>query len=232
MSGKNLTIAIDGHSSTGKSTLAKGLAKHFGFIYVDTGAMYRAITLAALRKGLLSDPERFGKDASEVEQLLKETTISFYRDAHGANRTKLNGSDVEDEIRAMEVSSRVSYVSAVSAIRKALVDQQRRMSEGESVVMDGRDIGTVVFPNADLKIFMSASNEVRAQRRFEELTSKGKKVTFEEVLENLTERDRIDSSRADSPLVMAEDAVLLDNSSMSQAEQFELAKSWIEALVK
>ncbi|NVK28282.1 MAG: (d)CMP kinase [Flavobacteriia bacterium] len=232
MAKQTLTIAIDGHSSTGKSTLAKALAKHFGFIYVDTGAMYRAITLAALQSGLLSNPESFGSNEEEISSLIASTNISFYRNDEGVNRTRLNGIDVEEEIRTMDVSSLVSYVSKVSAIRKALVDQQRQMSQGESVVMDGRDIGTVVFPNADLKIFMSASNEVRAQRRFEELSAKGKSVTFEEVLHNLTERDRIDSSREDSPLVMAEDAVLLDNSDMSQQEQFDLAKSWIEAFVK
>ncbi len=222
-----ITIAIDGKSSTGKSTLAKQLAEHFGFIYVDSGAMYRAITLEAWKGGYLDD----NNEVKDVDGLIKRTRISFLRDANGKNRTVLNGKDVEDEIRKMDVSNRVSYVSAISAVRRAMVDQQRDLAKGSSVVMDGRDIGTVVFPNADLKIFMTASDEIRAVRRFQELQSKGVSITLEEVAKNLTERDAIDSSRADSPLVMASDARKLDNSNLSPEAQFQKVVSWVESLM-
>ncbi len=221
-----LTIAIDGRSSTGKSTLAKQLAEHLGFIYVDTGAMYRVVTLQAMRGGHIDDD----LNVSNVEGLIANTHISFYRDSEGKNRTKLNGEDVEQEIREMEVSKRVSYVSAIPEVRRALVDQQRKMAEGSSVVMDGRDIGTVVFPNADLKIFMTASTEVRTQRRFDELKAKGVEITLEEVRQNLEERDKIDSGREDSPLRMADDAVELDNSNLTPEEQFEKVVNWVRSL--
>lgn len=224
----NITVAIDGHSSTGKSTLAKAIAKKFGFLYVDSGAMYRAATLQAMRMNLLGTGTPLENNADGIQSLLDQLKIDFYIANDGANRTLLNGEDVEDEIRTMEVSSRVSAVSKISEIRKALVDQQRQISEGSSVVMDGRDIGTVVFPNADLKIFMTASDEVRSQRRYEELKAKGDEVTLEEVRTNLLERDRIDSQRADSPLVQAGDAILLDNSNLTREEQFDKVVGWVE----
>lgn len=223
-----ITVAIDGHSSTGKSTLAKAIAKKFGFLYVDSGAMYRAATLQAMRMNLLGTGTPLENNADGIQSLLNQLKIDFYIANDGANRTLLNGEDVEDEIRTMEVSSRVSAVSKISEIRKALVDQQRQISEGNSVVMDGRDIGTVVFPNADLKIFMTASDEVRSQRRYDELTAKGNEVTLEEVRANLLERDRIDSQRADSPLVQAGDAILLDNSNLTRQEQFDKVVGWVE----
>lgn len=223
-----ITVAIDGHSSTGKSTLAKAIAKKFGFLYVDSGAMYRAATLQAMRMNLLGTGTPLENNADGIQSLLNQLKIDFYIANDGANRTLLNGEDVEDEIRTMEISSRVSAVSKISEIRKALVDQQRQISEGNSVVMDGRDIGTVVFPNADLKIFMTASDEVRSQRRYDELTAKGNEVTLEEVRANLLERDRIDSQRADSPLVQAEDAILLDNSNLTRQEQFDKVVGWVE----
>ncbi|NVK05103.1 MAG: (d)CMP kinase [Flavobacteriia bacterium] len=224
----NITVAIDGHSSTGKSTLAKAIAKKFGFLYVDSGAMYRAATLQAMRMNLLGTGTPLENNSDGVQSLLNQLKIDFYIANDGANRTLLNGEDVEDEIRSMEVSSRVSAVSKISEIRKALVDQQRQISEGSNVVMDGRDIGTVVFPNADLKIFMTASDEVRSKRRYEELKAKGDEVTLEEVRTNLIERDRIDSQRADSPLVQADDAILLDNSNLTREEQFDKVVGWVE----
>lgn len=227
MTTPSLIVAIDGHSSTGKSTLAKRLAEAFQLVYVDSGAMYRAMTYHAMQSGLAID-DSFGKDEQALDELLQSAEISFVRDANGANRTFLNGEDVEEQIRTMEVSSKVSVVSAVSAVRKDLVRQQRNLAQNHGVVMDGRDIGTVVFPNADLKIFMTASPEVRAQRRYDELIAKGAKVTLEEVMTNLTSRDEMDSSRADSPLEKAVDAVVLDNSNLTPQEQFDLACTWVK----
>ena len=217
---KPLTIAIDGHSSTGKSTLAKALAKSMGYIYVDSGAMYRAVALFALRKGWVSKDK--GCDAAEIESTLDQVQITFELDADGVNATFLNGRRVEEEIREMAVSHVVSHVAKLSEVRRHLVALQQAMGRNGGVVMDGRDIGTVVFPNAELKSFMTASDDVRAARRKAELDDKGPLVSFEEVLENLKSRDKADMERSDSPLIAAEDARTLDNSTMNREDQFEL----------
>lgn len=214
----NITIAIDGFSSTGKSTVAKQLAKYLGYIYVDSGAMYRAVTLYAMQHDLI------GEDFFEVEKLVSDLhniNISFKKnkETDGAD-VILNGKNVEKEIRTLEVSSFVSKIAAIPEVRYQMVKQQQTMGKSKGVVMDGRDIGTVVFPFAELKIFMTASPEIRAQRRFEELINRGEKVTFKEVLKNVRERDYIDSNRADSPLVKADDAIEVDNTSLNQEEQF------------
>lgn len=222
---EHLVIAIDGHSSCGKSTVAKELAKKLHIAYVDTGAMYRSVTLYALRHGYIKD----GKcDVESLEKSFDDVKITFNFNAEtGSNCTYLNGEDVESEIRGLEVSGNVSMVSAIPQVRHRLVDWQRAMGNETSLVMDGRDIGTVVFPNAQIKIFMTASDEVRAQRRYDELKAKGQEASFEEVLFNVRERDRIDSTREESPLRKAEDAVLLDNSQMTREEQFQ----WILDLI-
>ena len=226
---KPLTIAIDGHSSTGKSTLAKALAKSMGYIYVDSGAMYRAVALFALRKGSVSKDK--GCDAAEIESTLDQVQITFELDADGVNATFLNGRRVEEEIREMAVSHVVSHVAKLSEVRRHLVDLQQAMGRNGGVVMDGRDIGTVVFPNAELKIFMTASDDVRAARRKAELDVKGQDVSFEEVLENLKSRDKADMERSDSPLIAAEDARTLDNSTMNRMDQFELVLGWTKSLL-
>lgn len=214
-----IIIAIDGFSSTGKSTLAKTLAKDLGYVYVDTGAMYRAVTLFAMREDLLE----FGVlDQHALENKLGEIHLTFrFNPELGFGEMILNGENVEQEIRQMEVSSNVSIVAAVSAVRAKLVEAQQAMGKERGIVMDGRDIGTVVFPDAELKVFMTASAETRAQRRFDELKDKGEDVSFAEVLHNVQERDAIDTSRSDSPLVQAEDAILYDNSHKSKTEQFQ-----------
>lgn len=219
MSKNKYIIAIDGHSSCGKSTVAKDLAKALSIAYVDTGAMYRSVTLFALRNGLIVD----GKvNEEKLIAALPDIKITFAFNAQQRkNETFMNGESVESEIRAMQVSSNVSLVSTIGAVRRQLVEWQRVMGNEGSLVMDGRDIGTVVFPNADLKIFMTASDEVRAQRRYDELTAKGEKVDFNEILINVRERDRIDSTRAESPLRKADDALLLDNSNLTLEGQFE-----------
>lgn len=226
---KPLTIAIDGHSSTGKSTLAKALAKSMGYIYVDSGAMYRAVALFALRKGWVSKDK--GCDAAEIESTLDQVQITFELDADGVNATFLNGRRVEEEIREMAVSHVVSHVAKLSEVRRHLVALQQAMGRNGGVVMDGRDIGTVVFPNAELKIFMTASDDVRAARRKAELDDKGPLVSFEEVLENLKSRDKADMERSDSPLIAAEDARTLDNSTMNREDQFELVLGWTKSLL-
>ena len=218
---KKITIAIDGHSSCGKSTMAKDLAREVGYIYVDTGAMYRSVTLYALRKGLF---EADGSvNTKELEEEMPNIHISFQLNAEtGRPDTYLNGECVEKEIRSLEVSSHVSPIAAVGFVRRALVAQQQQMGKDKGVVMDGRDIGTVVFPDAEMKVFATASAEVRAQRRYDELRAKGDTTTtLEEVLANVTERDRIDSTRKESPLRQADDAVVLDNSHMTLEEQNE-----------
>ena len=219
---KKITIAIDGHSSCGKSTMAKDLAREVGYIYVDTGAMYRSVTLYALRHGL------FHEDGSvrtaELEQAMPDIRISFQLNPEtGRPDTYLNGECVEQEIRSLEVSSHVSPIAAVGFVRRALVAQQQQMGQDKGVVMDGRDIGTVVFPDAELKVFVTASPEVRAQRRFDELQAKGMPADYEDILKNVQERDYIDSHREESPLRQAEDALLLDNSKMTIPEQ----KAWL-----
>ncbi len=213
-----ITIAIDGHSSCGKSTMAKQLARELGYVYVDTGAMYRTVTLFALRNGLFREDGSVKTD--ELEARMPEIEVSFrFNEASGKADAYLNGEDVEQEIRLMEVSSHVSPIAAIPFVRKAMVMQQRRMGEGKGIVMDGRDIGTTVFPDAELKIFVTASAEVRAQRRYDELRSKGEEADFADILKNVQERDYIDSHRATSPLRKADDALLLDNSHMTIDEQ-------------
>lgn len=219
---KKIVIAIDGYSSCGKSTMAKDLAKEIGYIYVDTGAMYRTITLYALRNNLFE--ENGGIKTDELKAQMPQIHISFRLNKEtGRPETYLNGENVEKEIRSMEVSSHVSPIATVDFVRAALVEQQQRMGEEKGIVMDGRDIGTVVFPHAELKIFVTASAEVRAQRRYDELMAKGENVNFDEILRNVQERDYIDSHREVSPLRKADDALELDNSHMSIAEQ----KDWL-----
>ncbi|HLT54320.1 MAG TPA: (d)CMP kinase [Flavobacteriaceae bacterium] len=216
---KKITIAIDGFSSTGKSTLAKRLAKHLGYTYVDTGAMYRAVTLYAMQHNFISE-KNINKEG--LINNLKNIEISFaFNKALGFAEVYLNGINVENEIRTLEVSNFVSKVAAIPEVRRKLVEQQHRMGKDKGLVMDGRDIGTVVFPDAELKLFLTASPETRAQRRFKELIDRGEKVLFEDVLKNVEERDYIDSHRKDSPLVKADDAVEIDNSRMTKEEQFE-----------
>jgi len=217
---KKITIAIDGHSSCGKSTMAKDLAREVGYVYVDTGAMYRSVTLYALRHGL------FNEDGSIKEQELAARMADIQIDQRlvdGKTVTYLNGEDVEREIRTLEVSSHVSPIAALGFVRSALVAQQQRMGQAGGIVMDGRDIGTVVFPHAELKIFVTASAEVRAQRRYDELKAKGMEADYADILKNVQERDYIDSHREVSPLRQADDAILLDNSYMTIAEQ----KEWL-----
>ena len=226
---KSLTIAIDGHSSTGKSTLAKALAKSMGYVYVDSGAMYRAVALYALRNGWVSKEN--GCDATAIEGALDQVQITFELDAAGTNATFLNGQRVEEEIREMAVSHVVSHVAKLSEVRRHLVALQQAMGLDGGVVMDGRDIGTVVFPNAELKIVMTASHDVRAARRKAELDFKGQDVSFQEVLENLKSRDKADMERSDSPLIAAEDARILDNSTMNREDQFELVLDWTKSLL-
>lgn len=216
---KKITIAIDGHSSTGKSTLAKQLARELGYVYVDTGAMYRAVTYFAMQHGLI---DKDGFDKEGLIKLLPTVSLQFlFNPELGFAEMYLNEVNVETEIRSMEVSGFVSKVAEVSEVRAKLVEQQQHMGENKGIVMDGRDIGTVVFPNAELKIFMTASAEVRAHRRYDELTAKGQEVSYDEVLANVTERDYIDSHRTDSPLLKASDAIEIDNSNLSRDEQFE-----------
>ena len=223
---KKITIAIDGFSSTGKSTLAKQLAKHLGYIYVDTGAMYRAVTLFAMQNGYISN-EFFDKDTLINSLPFIKLHFQFNADL-GFAEMYLNDVNVEKEIRTIEVSNFVSKVAEISEVRSKLVEQQQEMGKDKAIVMDGRDIGTVVFPDAELKIFMTASAETRAQRRFDELQAKGDSVTYEEVLKNVQERDYIDTHRDDSPLVIAEDAIEIDNSYLSREEQFQAVLELVE----
>jgi len=216
---RTITIAIDGFSSTGKSTVAKQLADYLDYLFVDTGAMYRAVTLFALRKGFLTDEH---VDAQNLITSLPEINLKFVKNSEGKRDIFLNNENVEKEIRTLEVSEFVSPVSAISEVRKKLVEQQRKMGEGQGIVMDGRDIGTVVFPNADLKIFMTASPEIRAQRRYDELLRRGDSISYQEVLDNVTERDHIDSTREDSPLRQADDAIVIDNSETNLEDQFHM----------
>lgn len=227
MSDKKLTIAIDGFSSCGKSTVAKELARKLGYVYVDTGAMYRAVTLYCMRHNLIADDGTV--DEAALKSQIEKIGISFiYDQATGKNTTLLNGEVVEDEIRRIEVSNKVSYVSRIDFVRAQMVRLQQDMGRQGGIVMDGRDIGTVVFPNADLKIFMTASPEVRAQRRFDELTAKGETVTFSEILENVTQRDYLDQHREVSPLRQADDARVVDNSQMTRDEQFAVILKMVD----
>lgn len=218
---KKITIAIDGHSSCGKSTMAKDLAREIGYIYIDSGAMYRAVTLYSLRKGFFT-PE--GIDTHSLQADMPNIHISFRLNPESQRpMTYLNGENVEEAIRTMEVSFHVSPIAALGFVREALVKQQQEMGKAKGIVMDGRDIGTVVFPDAELKIFVTASAEIRAQRRYEELKAKGQEASYEEILANVKERDYIDQNREVGPLRKAEDAILLDNSEMSIPEQ----KQWL-----
>ncbi len=223
---KKITIAIDGFSSTGKSTLAKQIAKHLGYVYVDTGAMYRSITYFAMQNGYI-DHDFF--DSETLISSLKNINLQFqFNDEMGFAEMFMNNSNVETEIRSLKVSNFVSQIAEISEVRAKLVDQQKEMGKNKSVVMDGRDIGTVVFPDAELKIFMTASPETRAQRRFEELTHKGDVVTFDAVLENIQKRDYIDTHRSDSPLKMASDAIEIDNSYLTKEDQFKLVLELVQ----
>ena len=218
---KKITIAIDGHSSCGKSTMAKDLAREVGYVYVDTGAMYRSVTLYALRNGLFTDD---GINEEALRQQMANIQISFKLNAEtGRPDTYLNGELVEHDIRTMEVSNHVSPIATLGFVREAMVAQQQQMGKDKGVVMDGRDIGTVVFPDAELKVFVTASAKVRAQRRYDELKAKGMEADFDEILKNVEERDYIDSHREVSPLRKADDAIELDNSNMTIAEQ----KQWL-----
>lgn len=217
MTKKKIIIAIDGHSSCGKSTLAKSLARELSYIYIDSGAMYRVVTLYALRSGWIKNGQ---VNREKVIQGSKDIKITFHWDEKTEkNTTFLNGENVEEEIRQLEVSQNVSPVSTIAEVRHEMVKQQRENGKNKGIVMDGRDIGTVVFPDAELKIFMTASPEIRAQRRFQELKDKGLDVNFEEILANVEDRDTIDSGREVSPLKKADDAIVLDNSYLTREEQ-------------
>lgn len=225
---KKIIIAIDGHSSTGKSTLAKQLAKALDYIYVDSGAMYRAVTLYALEQGFISD-EKF--DPNALISNIENVNIEFKKEGNNPTVLYLNNKEVSSKIRGMEVSNLVSKVAALPQVRQCLVKEQRKMGQNKGIVMDGRDIGTVVFPEAELKIFMTASAQTRTQRRFNELTAKGEQVDFDEVYENITSRDYKDSTRADSPLTQAKDARVLDNTNLTQSQQYKIVMDWIKDLI-
>lgn len=226
---KKINIAIDGYSSTGKSTLARDLARDLGYRYIDTGAMYRAVTLWALRKGWLLN----GQVNPELNGQLDQVHIEFTSPQRGTAATLLlNHEEVEEALRTPEVAEYVSEVARLSPVRRFLVKQQQAMARQKGVVMDGRDIGTVVLPDAELKLFMTAEPEVRVERRFQELAAKGVLIDRQEVRENLRKRDRIDSNRRDSPLKQATDARILDNSEMSQSEQLALVKQWVKAVLE
>lgn len=219
---KKITIAIDGFSSCGKSTMAKDLAHEIGYIYVDSGAMYRAVTLFSLRNGIIQE----GKiDIDQLQQQIPNINITFKLNPESSRPfTYLNGENVETEIRSMEVSSHVSPIAAIGFVREAMVALQQQMGRDKGIVMDGRDIGTTVFPDAELKIFVTASAEVRAQRRYEELKAKGQEASFKSILQNVKERDELDMNRKVSPLRKADDALLLDNSNLTIPEQ----KAWLK----
>ena len=229
MSIKKIIVAIDGHSSCGKSTMAKQLAQKLGYIYIDSGAMYRVVTLVALRKGLILNGN---PDIQKVISELKNIKITFkWDEVLGKNTTFFNGENVEEEIRQLEVSQNVSPISTIAEVRSEMVIQQRENGKNKGIVMDGRDIGTVVFPDAELKIFMTASPKIRAQRRFLELSEKGQTVDFDEILQNVESRDKIDSTRAVSPLKKADDALILDNSNLTRTEQLKWTIEKAEELI-
>ncbi|MDP2338722.1 MAG: (d)CMP kinase [Bacteroidota bacterium] len=226
MTNHKIVIAIDGHSSCGKSTIAKALATRFGYVFIDSGAMYRAVTLFVLRHNLMVDGE---VNREELLHSLPEIKIEFrYNPERQSSDTYLNGENVEDEIRQLHVSQNVSPVAAIPEVRESMVRLQKEMGKNKGIVMDGRDIGTVVFPDAELKFFVTASAEIRARRRFDEQTAKGEMVSLAEILENVLERDHIDSTREASPLRKAGDALVLDNSNMTREEQLE----WVIKKVK
>lgn len=216
---KKIIVAIDGYSSCGKSTMAKELAKNVGYVYVDTGAMYRAVSLFGLRNGIITDDTI---DETRLQQMIGDIQIGFKTNADGKQETYLNGENVESLIRTLEVANGASRVSTIGFVRRELVRQQQRMGADKGIVMDGRDIGTVVFPEAELKVFVTASPEVRAQRRYDELQAKGQPEDYDAVLANVKERDYRDTHRAESPLRQADDAILIDNSYMTKTEQSAL----------
>ena len=227
---KKITIAIDGYSSCGKSTMAKDLAREVGYIYIDSGAMYRAVTLYCLENQLFTEE---GIDTIRLEAAMPGIQISFQLNPEtGRPMTFLNGANVEDRIRTMEVSNHVSPVAALPFVREALVKLQQEMGKEKGIVMDGRDIGTAVFPDAELKIFVTASAEIRAQRRYDALQAKGQEASFDEILANVKERDYIDQNREVSPLRQADDALLLDNSNLTIEEQKQWLKERFEEAVK
>ena len=224
---KKITIAIDGHSSCGKSTMAKDLARQMGYVYIDTGAMYRSVTLYAMQNGMI-DPQG-NIDTQRLQAAMPDIHIAFrYNPQRGRPDTYLNGKLVEDDIRTMQVSNHVSPIATLGFVRQAMVQQQRQMGQQGGVILDGRDIGTVVFPNAELKIFVTASPEIRAKRRYDELTARGQTVDYQEILRNVQERDYIDSHREISPLTQAPDAIVLDNSDMTIPQQ----QAWLLKLTK
>ena len=219
---KKITIAIDGYSSCGKSTMAKDLAREIGYIYIDSGAMYRAVTLYCIENGLFTEE---GINVEKLQEGINDIQISFILNPETQRpMTCLNGKNVENQIRTMEVSTRVSPVAALGFVREALVKQQQEMGKNKGIVMDGRDIGTAVFPEAELKIFVTASAEIRAQRRYDELKAKGQEASYDEILANVKERDHIDMTHEVSPLRKADDAILLDNSNLTIEEQ----KQWLQ----
>ena len=216
---KKIIIAVDGYSSTGKSTTAKAVAKALGYVYIDTGAMYRGVTYLALEKGLVSTQ---GVEIKPLMKALRHSKFNFvYNPALGFSELYLDGKNIEDNIRSIDVANWVSEIAKQPEVRTFLVNLQRKMGEEKGVVMDGRDIGTVVFPEAELRIFMTASEEVRAQRRFKELQTKGEKVSFEEVLANIKHRDHVDTTRKESPLRKADDAITIDNTHLTIEEQVD-----------
>jgi cytidylate kinase len=229
MTNHKIVVAIDGHSSCGKSTIAKALAAKFGYVFIDSGAMYRAVTLYALRHNLVANGEL---KKEELIGALSQIKIEFrYNPVSTKSDTYLNGENVEEEIRQLPVSQNVSPVATIAEVRAAMVRLQQEMGKNKGIVMDGRDIGTVVFPDAELKLFVTATAEIRAQRRFDELKAKGEDVSYSEILENVKERDFIDSTREASPLRKADDALVLDNSYLTREEQMEWAIERVEEIL-
>ncbi|MFC6098582.1 (d)CMP kinase [Olivibacter domesticus] len=225
MTKRNIIIAIDGYSSCGKSTVAKALANKLHYVYVDSGAMYRTVTLYFLRNNINLE------DDSKISKALEDIHIDFHKE-HGITKVLLNEEDVSEEIRQMPVSENVSAVSAIKAVRKAMVKQQQKMGARKNVVMDGRDIGTAVFPDAQVKIFMTADPKVRAERRYLELKNKGENITLEEVFENIAHRDYQDTTRKESPLIRAEDAIILDNTNMTEEEQLAFVSDKVSVIAE
>jgi cytidylate kinase len=230
MSNKRITIAIDGHSSCGKSTMAKALSKELGYVFVDSGAMYRGVTLYCKQHELIIDGE---PNELAILAHLDNITLSFqFNPERGASDLLLNGVNVETKIRTPEVASDVSKIAALPFVRKKLVDEQRKLGKNGGIVMDGRDIGSIVFPNAELKLFVTAAPEIRAQRRLLELQQSGIETTYDEVLRNLTERDYLDSNREDSPLIQTPDAIVIDTSHLKREEQLQMALELVLSRLK